>query len=205
MVDVRQPIKTEYRGITFRSKSEAIVALYLNEVAQSLYEDKIRFMYEPGFVTRGDGEWIPDFIAWEVVNYSDEETDCERGIEFSLIEYKPVMPTGAYLRKLIEDMRLWKNRVSKLFVVRCELWYGGCYETLPARMMLDTVSGNWSGYRTWNWWPQVPADDFGMWQPKSWDDNWDGDWTDKPVNDVVEFLRSYRFDLPARRNKELTW
>lgn len=86
--------RTEYKGIVYRSKSEAMFARYLELVAQ---EDTDRgVIYEPkGFDVDG---WRPDFLQWDVFTGSLQGHEIPH-ISYRLIEYKPSKPTTTYIKE----------------------------------------------------------------------------------------------------------
>ncbi len=86
-MDTRVARPTEYKGLLFRSKCEAIFARNLDLVG-ALWE------YEPPEFKLSDG-WVPDFkIAFLC-------TACKPPhVEWLLAEYKPSEPTPTYLNEL---------------------------------------------------------------------------------------------------------
>ena len=82
---------TEYKGVVYRSKSEAMFARWLEIEITCLGLDG--FCYEQKeFEVDG---WVPDFTCWSV-----EKRDNQLSIRRVFIEYKPAMPTGTYLAEL---------------------------------------------------------------------------------------------------------
>ena len=73
---------TEYKGIRFRSKSEAIFARALDLTPDLLWE------YEPVETESG---WKPDFRV-------DDYFGPDHTVLSSLVEYKPSRPTDTYMR-----------------------------------------------------------------------------------------------------------
>lgn len=88
-----QPIPTEYKGVTFRSKSEAIFARHLDNIGMIWEYEPLRFQV--------DGGWTPDFWA---VRLQPAERSSEffspQCIHSFIIEYKPAMVTPTYLEEL---------------------------------------------------------------------------------------------------------
>jgi hypothetical protein len=82
---------TEYKGVVYRSKSEAMFARWLElEVAD---RELAGFYYEPKeFEVDG---WVPDFVCWKV-----EKRDNQLSIGRVFIEYKPAIPTSTYIKEL---------------------------------------------------------------------------------------------------------
>ena len=79
---IRKPVRTEYCGTVFRSKSEAVFARCL-DLSPRVWE----WCYEPD--SRGH-EW--DFAVWD-------------GARNILVELKPLEPTETYVENLIESER----------------------------------------------------------------------------------------------------
>lgn len=83
---------TTYNGIRFRSKTEAIYAVALDQLANIDECPLMGWDYEP----RRYGEWLPDFeiyVANHLVCYADH---CVR----ALIEVKPCEPSSDYIKWL---------------------------------------------------------------------------------------------------------
>jgi hypothetical protein len=75
------PMPTDYRGIRFRSKSEAIIARAMDLI-------EVDWEYEPeGYFGNEDDDYVPDFL----LRLGDEEF---------LIEYKPRKATDASIERL---------------------------------------------------------------------------------------------------------
>jgi hypothetical protein len=92
-----KPKKTEYKGIVFDSKSEAVFARTLHLAGH-------QWEYHPAPHSKHcSHEW--DFLVWrktyEIPGYAGDMTYAPP----ILIEYKPSMPTGTYVDKLTEEMR----------------------------------------------------------------------------------------------------
>ena len=83
-----KPTPTEYKGVRFRSKSEAMFAFHLDKAS-------IYYEYENGFASEIHN-W--DFYAFWC---DDEERSRFYGGDFPVfIEYKPVKPTTTYIQNL---------------------------------------------------------------------------------------------------------
>jgi hypothetical protein len=90
---------TEYKGVRYRSKCEAMFARWLDlECKCDQYDG---FSYEPNICG-----WIPDFIAWKTT-FIRKTTIPE--ISYSIIEYKPSIPTDTYLDEFVERCRFAKG------------------------------------------------------------------------------------------------
>lgn len=85
----RKAVPTEYRGVRYRSKTEALVARWLDTRAST-----IQYWYEPEQY-EVDG-WRPDF-AWLL---RQEEGDKNLLFKECIIEVKPKWPTKTYMDAL---------------------------------------------------------------------------------------------------------
>ena len=83
---------TDYKGVRFRSKSEAMFARYLDWIAQAI---PLSWVYEPEYL-RVD-EWVPDFLVCEVHKHERHIYTVAK-----VIEYKPSRPSDAYIERLHE-------------------------------------------------------------------------------------------------------
>jgi len=100
---------TEYRGIQYRSKCEAMFARYL-----TLREDGFTggYQYEPEGLQMFL-QWIPDFVVFRMVtnSYSLAGLPC---LDYQVIEYKPSEPTGTYTTEWAANCKTlfeaWENR-----------------------------------------------------------------------------------------------
>lgn len=100
---IKQAIPTDFMGVRFRSKSEAMFANVLENIGQTWF-------YEPSFLTVGD--YTPDFISITKRN--------NRQIFANIIEYKPSRPTKAYFERLLiksSDIFQKTGMMSKSFTI----------------------------------------------------------------------------------------
>lgn len=86
---------TEYKGIVFRSKSEAIVARGF-DLAGALW------WYEPYMFECSDG-YVPDFLVTH--KYVDPRFGNTEIIRILFVEYKPSTPTDTYIEELCNRAR----------------------------------------------------------------------------------------------------
>lgn len=91
----RKAVPTEYKGVRFRSKSEACFAMYLDHY-------NVLWEYEPKELALECG-YVPDF---RIIRHSAKAFYCE------LIEYKPSMATDTYLHVVMEKLLLLSNHVA---------------------------------------------------------------------------------------------
>lgn len=97
---IKPPRPTEYRGIVFRSKTEAITARALD---LSLYQ----WEYEPKQFESSDG-WVPDFWCYR--------KSMDGFVEF-VMEVKPCRPTETYKSELANRFRgLPKTHVNMMIL-----------------------------------------------------------------------------------------
>jgi len=83
------PRPTEYAGVTFRSKSEAIFARFIDLKTKG----SAKWVYESKNINRMTGErFNPDFMFFYA-------TDCKRYHVAVVIEYKPAIPTDTYIEE----------------------------------------------------------------------------------------------------------
>jgi hypothetical protein len=95
---------TEYKGVVYRSRSEAMFARWLElDVAERELDG---FCYEPQDFEVGG--WVPDFMCWRV-----QKRNNKLSIDPVFIEYKPEIPTGTYLAELA-------GKAEKLWELSCE-------------------------------------------------------------------------------------
>ncbi len=102
---MQQATPTEYKGVRYRSKSEAMFAMYLDLFSQSIVGGHIAaagYAYEPPGFNAGD--YQVDFMLWSTTvpeaYFSDDE--LRRPMiafnHYDLIEYKPKRPTKTYIK-----------------------------------------------------------------------------------------------------------
>lgn len=92
----QQAIPTAYKGVRFRSKSEARFAYWLDTFENC---NDVTWEYEPHWMAVSG--YIPDFFTHELkrsfYRFGGVKTTWLPAIEFQVIEYKPAMPTAEYL------------------------------------------------------------------------------------------------------------
>lgn len=86
---MKSAVPTEYKGVRFKSKSEAMFAAYF----RTMYYPFLTLFYEPLWAKTET--YQPDFVF-----------ACKHGdaIALDVIEYKPRLPTETYLENLKEGM-----------------------------------------------------------------------------------------------------
>lgn len=135
---------TEYRGIVFRSKSEAQLAYILDHA-----EGNIVFDYEPVNFKTSSG-YIPDFAKIQYV--LNNEFRIGFPVYITIIEYKPSMPTDSYLKTLSENFAELYKKDSFKIIDSYLLIFGSAYNNEFNAMSFDpqTLKIN-KGYFKLNW------------------------------------------------------
>ena len=141
-------IPTEYKGVRFRSKSEAVFARYLDRLLDELNlrntpdpesprvvrHAGAGFEYEPKTLIPG---WCPDFLVWQC--YPPMAHDKYvlwnmPSLTFEFIEYKPSRPTDTYLdnwrKKYSEWQRLAvQGAVNSAARTSANIYYGSPFSS----------------------------------------------------------------------------
>lgn len=135
---------TEYKGVRFRSKSEAIFARYLHLEAEErdsikafqnkergwnvIYSPSTHIEYEPQVEIKG---WMPDFLVARCHYFYDRSSKADfrkNSIwSYTYIEYKPVRPTDAYLENwlsITEKIEAAPEGLTPRSLISCTLFYG---------------------------------------------------------------------------------
>ena len=123
---------TEYSGVVFKSKCEAIFARNI-DLCRGLWE------YEPA--QRSIGSWRPDFrVVFRNLKHNQLHT--------FIIEYKPSAPTFTYKQELgVRFAQLWKARDDELGLLIC----GNPFDPIiPRTVEHFSVEGVWNEYRIGN-------------------------------------------------------
>lgn len=188
-----KPTQTEYKGVVYRSKCEAMFARYLdlrligkvaklqefyrNDGSSVTLQGSSGFVYEPYTSIEG---WNPDFLVWRDFGFLLPVR------LFEWVEYKPSRPTDAYVKRFAKHCLQWHSPSDgeKLIPNDCEfhIYYGNPYT-----------------------YPKSPSSGFAI-EPKEYDGKniesvilSDGDVDNREVNDwldnFVDDLMDYRFDL----------
>lgn len=136
----REPRPTEYKGIRFRSKCEAMFARYLEldlQESEHLYSPgnpfwvgnkfglgRGGFSYEPLLPTK----WTPDFLVWKM---TDEDLPS---LQYEIIEYKPSAPTQTYIDEFVSrSAKLVETFASRQFLAyefanaKFSIYYGSLW------------------------------------------------------------------------------
>jgi hypothetical protein len=155
---IKEARPTEYKGILYRSKSEAMFARWLELRASSWVREvscsgplfsggfnrcQAGFEYEPEWLEI-DG-WKPDFMEWYVANNSCNKRQYPTMV-YSVIEYKPSRPTDAYIqtfatrcKKLIIELEAERQQ-EFLYRASWEIYYGSVFNLDRGR--IEFMSGD---------------------------------------------------------------
>lgn len=187
MADFHKPIPTTYNETTYRSRLEARWALFF---------DQLGFLvsYEPFRIENNGASWVPDFY----IMHGIDPGDGDGGI---LIEIKPSMPNDEYLKYLqnIRDL----DRSEILILIGSPDY---CIIGVHLRTVRQTVDGGHNKYGIAEKVVLLQCADCGIYYPAPFISDFDGAWDmghgcplafGKPrqVSDVLNFVKSYRFDL----------
>lgn len=133
---------TEYKGVVYRSKSEAMFARWI-ELFYETVGVYYGFKYEPRCL---NSQWVPDFLVW-TVNKAGFPT-----INYTVIEYKPTKPTDTYVSQFNEKCEsIYRNEsLPKAFrdSVDFMLYYGSVFNQKSdcyALSMNAEPKGYWTG------------------------------------------------------------
>lgn len=135
---------TEYRGIQYRSKCEAMFARWL-ELKNS---DDVIVIYEPDWAEIED--YVPDFAV--IRPLPDGERVPLFGTSVELIEYKPTRPTLTYVKettkKLYEISRreLKENDVAEVMLT---IYFGSVFSVDRGVFYFNPPSGFIYCNRNW--------------------------------------------------------
>lgn len=167
-----QATPTEYKGVLYRSKCEAMFARYLDlviaEDCSYAPESHGGFQYEPKFLSVGG--WTPDFLKWQVSIDNDRIPFLYQDV----IEYKPSKPTDAHIATFkkrclrISEFIADTYGSAAYYRTSYQLYYGSVFNA--SRGFFDTFS--------------IAQDEIGFYFDGS-------DW----LHDYAKDLSSYRFDL----------
>lgn len=146
-------VPTEYRGIRYRSKSEAMFARWLELNGSSLAIGRCGlvlasgFDYEPYGLAVDDTDnqgraWLVDFLYWNVVSNINDTATYVPIIHYSLIEYKPSRQTQTYLNSLGKKFEWLKQHNAYLVSSRFYCFYGSVFN--ESRDILTYKEGAWS-------------------------------------------------------------
>lgn len=126
-------IPTQYKGILFDSKSEAIFARSLDvwNKKQNGY-GKLTWQYHPEKFQID--RYCPDFSCAPIISQCHA---LDANLKIRLIEYKPSRPTSAYINRIANYFNEIKNsdhfNIIYHYMIIC---YGNTFEETPLRKIL---------------------------------------------------------------------
>lgn len=122
MSTILKPVPTEYKGIIFKSKSEAMYARYLDLLDMNYSLLTVAWIYEPKWAEVNG--WTPDFYVI-IILYPRDKNRIKSIHEF-YIEYKPNEPTETYLKKCSKNFNslgIDKPGIEINYVIHCvDFW-----------------------------------------------------------------------------------
>ncbi len=149
------PRLTEYKGIVFRSKSEAMFARYLELEAEEdadlcgpggpfgsrncISSMLSGFQYEPEYLAV-DG-WVPDFVRWRIVGPRD--ANCLPKLAFDVIEYKPSRPTETYVKAFMSRCDELGRRYGPYLHLCFVIYYGSIWTTERVLLHVYESKAGW--------------------------------------------------------------
>lgn len=177
---------TEYRGIRFKSKSEARFALFLDD-------QKKHWWYEPPALKLSDG-YVPDFLIADV--WQGNARDCGKDwrhphLEIQIVEYKPSNPTATYMEELESRLTDVCSKFSGHPVLD---FLCGSWHTLEAHIVTGGMGYQRSQYNTFCYFGPGEYDKNG-WMYNCFQDGWPYELGGEHADAIMEKLKGYRFDL----------
>lgn len=158
---VKKAIPTEYKGVVYRSKSEAMFARYLElefekrsrhvNFQGSGWQDRSLihgvggFQYEPSLGI----DWPPDFLVWYSALAGG--LPCAWG---EILEYKPSRPTYTYIESFFESMFEWLKTLDREtgYKFSFGIYYGSVWQ--ESRGVIQSTSISSTGIA----WADIPVD-----------------------------------------------
>lgn len=137
-----EAIPTEWRRVRYRSKCEAMFAVWLygnlinlnrdlQNDGQSRFQVGFDFQYEPQSLVIG--RWVPDFFVARVFSeFWKQEVFPKAYYDYEVIEYKPSEPTQAYLDCFGDRCAQLHEKLFLEKTVAYSLFYGSPYGSKPS-------------------------------------------------------------------------
>lgn len=153
---IKEARPTEYKGIRFRSKCEAMFARYLElQLAEEEFlcshkgplfsgtfgNGKGGFVYEPTLPG-----WKPDFLVWRISSeYAGMPSMC-----IEIIEYKPSAPTDTYCaefrdraEKLVSEHIAHDCDVDEMVNAKFRIYFGSVWESHRGIIEAEQIGHEW--------------------------------------------------------------
>ena len=124
---------TEYRGIQYRSKCEAMFAMWLH----LRNSDDVLIEYEPEWAVNGD--YVADFAIHRPAWSDDRIAVAVTCIE--VIEYKPSMPTITYCDDVMKKLKELADKelveIADVGEITLSIYFGSVYTNDRGRICFD--------------------------------------------------------------------
>jgi len=165
-VIAKQAVPTEYKGIVYRSKCEAMFARFLE---LDIYERQFfcssegplfpgnTFNYQSGgFVYEPKGldedRWAPDFLRWCIHLYPNADVPL---LIYDIIEYKPSKPTQTYIKRFAKRCLLIRDRMLRNgthdFQVNLLLYWGSVFNENTGVVSVNGDTGDFTIQEDYDW------------------------------------------------------
>jgi hypothetical protein len=167
MEEFKEAVSTEYNGIIYKSKSEAIIARAFDLVKTDPVmgsEYRIYHFYEPEYFALEDG-YVPDFLIFKGVK---DDRDGMNLLYGSVIEYKPSAVTESYQGNLLHRFERLNVKTFGPVDIELLLMIGSPYTTAK-KQIFSFYQGTFREGPGW--------DSFGL------------------TDEILAKARNYRFDL----------
>lgn len=137
--------QTEYKGVVYKSKCEAMFARYLELYMEADFS-QIRlsrrgwygcgFSYEPSKLTVGD--YTPDFFWWEA---RPSDTSLPE-LHAVAVEYKPSVPTRTYIKEWASNCDAIVQRLTDLgfYTLSFSLYYGSIFNRDRGEIIYNCIN-----------------------------------------------------------------
>lgn len=176
---------TEYRGITYKSKAEARLALLLDDLGKC-------WKYEPESMVLEDG-YVPDFLVFSAEPHDYEEDVSANGsalLELSVIEYKPSLPTRTYIKELAVRFGCIGDAIYRESTLNMLL---DCAVNVEFLLLIGGMGFSKARHISFGWGPPEEPCYIGALK-----DQWGGFFEDVDIDKENKRLSKYRFDLEYR-------
>lgn len=162
----RQAAQTEYKGIVYRSKCEAMFARFLE---LDIYDRQYlrsnegpffsgnTFNYQSGgFVYEPNGldvdGWTPDFLQWCIELYPNADVPY---LIYTIIEYKPSKPTQTYIKRFAKRCLLVRDRMLRNGIrdsqINLRLYFGSVFNESRSLVSVNGETGDVTIEEDYDW------------------------------------------------------
>lgn len=155
-----EAVPTEYKGVVYRSKCEAMFARWI-ELELIGNEKHDCFHYEPEYLRFED--WVPDFSVLRFCKnhpfYPNAFLDYMPRVEFEVVEYKPTSPTKTYVKRLLSRFKNLRDEMVKrhgyliYLQMTFHLYVGSVWSDKSEHfVVVNTNDEEWEFFETsWDW------------------------------------------------------